>query len=102
MIMYHGTTIENFESIKRDKRLIGPVYITPKKCVAEEYAFANSGNVVIIELDVDESLFNVDAEFVNEWNIDKSLEAGSVYTKCDLPIKHASFEIYEDYELTHS
>ena len=101
MTMYHGTTKENYSKIVKTNTLNAPVYLTPNKNTAEDYAANNSADYMVIEIDVDESLFIADGEFVSgmeeDW-IAESLENGSIYVDTDIDIKNADVTIYEDFE----
>lgn len=95
--LYHGTPMSQFEEIKEDGFLFGPVYLTPCKKAAEDYAANNSPDFVVIEVEVDYSLLNADSEFVSEYCVDSSLEAGSVYVEGNVSIENAEVYFYEDY-----
>ena len=100
MKMYHSTSVEAAKEIKTDGFLVGPVYLTPSRKIAEAYGANNSDKFFVIELDVDESLFCADAEFVKgEMSIDQAVEEslsnGSVYIDGDLSIEGAEFHFFE-------
>lgn len=96
--LYHGTTKENFESIIADGVLCGPVYLTPNKSTAEDYAANNSPDYMVFEVKVCFDDLNYDDEFVSEGCVYASLEAGSVYVDGNVSIKDAKVTKYEDYE----
>lgn len=100
MRMYHSTSIEAAEKIKDSGSIRGPVYLTPKLEIAEEYGANNSSDFVIIAVDVDEALFCADLEFVKcgDDALAESLENGSVYVDGDVAVASAEFIRYEDYE----
>lgn len=96
--LYHGTPKFNYNSIIAEGELSGPVYLTPRKELAEDYAANNSADYVVFEIEVDRGLLNYDAEFVNEYCVEASLEAGSVYVDGPVSISNAKVTFYEDYE----
>jgi RNA:NAD 2'-phosphotransferase (TPT1/KptA family) len=101
MTMYHGTTKDNYNLIKETGILNSHVYLTPEKQIAVDYAANNSADYVVIEIEVDESLFQADREFVSgmeeNW-VEESLDNGSIYVDCNVEIKNATITVYEDYE----
>jgi len=101
MTMYHGTTKTAYELIKENNVLNAPVYLTPNKQTAENYAANNSADYIVIEIEVDESLFQADREFVSgmeeNW-LEESLNNGSIYIDSDISIDNAKITVYEDYE----
>ncbi len=100
--MYHGTTKEAFEQIKNDGILNAPVYLTPDFDTAADYAANNSADYVVITVDVDESLFCADNEFISGDDclnpVEASLESGSVFIDSEVAIDGATFAFFEDYE----
>ncbi len=101
MRMYHGTTKTAYEEIKKNNILNAPVYLTPDKQTAIDYAANNSTDFAVIEIEVDESLFQADNEFVSGWEEDRlkeSLNNGSIRIDSDLLIDGAKITLYEDYE----
>lgn len=98
VILYHGTPKFNYNAIIADGELSGPVYLTPRKELAEDYAANNSADYVVFEIKVDRDLLNYDAEFVNEQCVEASLEAGSVYVDEAVSVKNARVTFYENYE----
>ena len=60
MTMYHGTTKENYSIIKETNILNAPVYLTPNKETAVDYAANNSANFIVFEIDVNKSDFIAD------------------------------------------
>jgi len=101
MTMYHGTTKTAFSEIGKTNILNAPVYLTPKKQIAEDYAANNSADYIVIEIEVDESLFQADREFVSgleeNW-LEESLDNGSIYIDSNISIDNAKITVYEDYE----
>ena len=101
MTMYHGTTKTAFIEIGKTNILNAPVYLTPKKQIAEDYAANNSADYIVIEIEVDESLFQADREFVSgleeNW-LEESLDNGSIYIDSNISIDNAKITVYEDYE----
>lgn len=101
MTMYHGTTKTAYEEIKKTNILNGPVYLSPIKQTAVDYASNNSADFIVIEIEVDESLFQADREFVsgfeNDW-LEESLNNGSIYIDANISIDNAKITVYEDYE----
>lgn len=96
--LYNGTPKFNYSSIVADGALSGPVYLTPRKELAEDYAANNSADYVVFEIEIDRDLLNYDAEFVSEHCVDASMDAGSVYVDGDVSISNARVTFYEDYE----
>ena len=108
MKMYHAAQLSDLESIQADG-LRAPVYMTPELTTAENYGFANSDSTVIFEINIDESLFHADSEFVKNAGEDfrdsenpvlaESLSNGSVWVSNMVPVTNAILRIYEDYDL---
>ena len=101
MTMYHGTTKDNYEIIQKTNILNAPVYLSPEKRISVEYAANNAADFVIIEVEVDETLFQADREFVSglseDW-LKESLENGSVYVDDEISIESAKITEFQDYE----
>jgi len=95
--LFHGTPLEQYEEIKNDGFLCGPVYLTPCKKTAEDYAANNSPDFVVIEVEVRFDDLRADSEFVSEYCVQSSLDAGSVYVDGNVSIKKADVTFYEDY-----
>lgn len=95
--LYHGTPKSAYEEIIADGFLIGPVYLTPNKNTAEEYAANNSPDYVVFEVEIEYSELNIDREFVSEHSIEASLEAGSVFVNGNVGIEGAIITIFENY-----
>lgn len=99
MTMYHGTTKANYEMIKIDGYLIAPVYLTPMKRTAEDYAGNNSSDFIVFEINIDEKLFMADDEFCKEnFTVEESLNNGSIYIDSNIDISKSNITKYEDYE----
>ena len=101
MTMYHGTTKDNYKIIQKTNILNAPVFLTPEKRIAVEYAANNAADFVIIEVEVDETLFQADREFVSglseDW-LKESLGNGSVYIDSEMGIESAKITVFQDYE----
>lgn len=74
MTLYHGTSNEAAESIKRQGILRGPVYMTPERELAESYIFEWESTGVVIELDVPVDMLRTDMECLND---DPGVESAS-------------------------
>jgi hypothetical protein len=98
-ILYHGTTKENYELIKSNNTLNSPVYLTPNRETAEDYAGNNSSDFVIIEVELDIEDLTYDSEFVSEPCVSESLNAGSVVSETDILITGCDVYEFEDYML---
>ena len=95
--LFHGTTKENYEMIKKDGFLHAPVYMTPNKTTAEDYAANNSANYAVFEVDVEYSELEYDSECVCSHSVEESLDAGSVYVDRNVCIARAIVTHYNDY-----
>jgi len=60
LLVYHGTTKENFNNIEKDGFLQNPVFVTSKLEIAEEYALNNSDFGVILEFCVEDNDLEID------------------------------------------
>lgn len=87
MKLYHGTTHEGLAGMMADGVVNGPVYLTARRDVAEDY----SGGVVL-QFDVDTSTLEMDTEGrdfdgedIGEW----IRSGGSVYVSASLPFASA-------------
>lgn len=97
MTMYHGTL--SIDQIVSDGFLRGPVYLTPDKNLAEDYAANNSPDYSVIEMEIAESLFVADREFVKSGGgVQESLENGSIRLESDLILENVKITNYIDYE----
>ncbi|MFK7090464.1 hypothetical protein A203_18595 [Chromobacterium violaceum] len=89
MKLFHGTSQENHEQIIAEGRLLGPVFLTPSKQSAKEYAGREGA---VIEVDVDEDTLGVDFDLPgarilsveeansytgNEWTIQEYIDNGN-------------------------
>lgn len=88
MILYHGATLENAERIQNDGYILGPVCLTPRREMADAYVLDNTGEGVVFELDVDESLLNIAHESYDDLNVALTLEQ-NIYTDGSLSIANA-------------
>ena len=98
MKLYHGTTKENSTKIEEAGVLNSPVYLTPNKETAGDYAANNSENYVVYEIEIDFEELKYDAEFVNEADVVNSLDAGSVWVDRNVSIVNCEKTEYCDYE----
>lgn len=64
--LYHGTSNEAAEEIQADGELLGPVYMTPSREVAERYVFDWDDAGVIVEISIDIADLSVDMETRND------------------------------------
>lgn len=90
-ILYHGTTLQNAEEIKKSTVLYGPVFFTAKFDTASEYALNNDPNGVLLEIDYDGELMPDNES--SEWkNSDEAIfNGGSVFTTLDISVLGAKF-----------
>jgi len=89
MRLYHGTTKDSFDGIKKAGVINGRVYLTPEYQTAKDYAENNSDEIVIIEVEIDYNELNADREFVKSGEVDwleESLENGSCYIDRDISV----------------
>ena len=95
--LYHGTSVENFASIKKDGVIKAPVFLATSKEVAEDYASSNSADFVVIEVCVNIDDLQSDVDHANSWSVLDSIEAGSVRVDSDVAVAAANVTLYEDY-----
>lgn len=62
MTLYHGTSTENLTAIQQTGMLYGPVFLTPRKDVAAQYADEDA----IIEVCVDANKLMIDFDLPGE------------------------------------
>jgi hypothetical protein len=78
VILFHGTTKAALSEIRRSGVLEGPVFLTPRKEVAEDYA---GDDGVVLEVEVEKELLLLDFDFAGAQLI--SLEDANVYTESE-------------------
>ena len=89
--VYHGTSEEAAAGIRADDRIDGPVSVTPRRDVAEEYAdIDDDGNYVVFELEVPREFLRVDRESFDSEDIAEALDAGApLYTEQSIALRRA-------------
>jgi hypothetical protein len=84
--LYHGTSLRNAEGIQQAGFFPGRVYLTPRRAVAQEYAYQGDDeeDLAVVEVRVSRDDLSIDNESYDGQDLLEALRTGqSVYASAE-------------------